>query len=399
MIDLLGNTQTLLGTIATLAILCLFVVTGEGNKSGSNGNFIFQLISAIGSDVDLNLQRISNNSRSRAAEKKAEIYNRCGLTKSDSSTSIESHLFTLCLKNNRTDLKQKLSTSYQKIDTVSRKILDNSEMNSLVGEKELHFTSCFKLRQEPHLIALMVFLVSMLFLLLDVLSIPGNFIVPFTWFFMLDVIVFSVVVWFNHFSHTYEDAVRNKTRDLLSHVLCGMASLLIPAVGFAVLLYLPFHALSVVFAIFFYLAVVFFSCAPMFRRYRKNHDYSRTIILKHIVYFVLSATMGAFFLVYVESVSPHPAFSSNVEFFREPVYARWLLYIVLLCDLIFIPVYGGYLHMKIDEWRIVKLIKKSESRLITQLDEAMENLYDVIKEILSIEQAQGNQDSDVEKDK
>ena len=99
-------------------------------------------------------------------------------------------------------------------------------------------------------------------------------------------------------------------------------------------------------------------------------------------------------LLYMDSHYPYPAYMSHVVFFRTPLYARYFLYLVLLADLIFIPVYGGYLHMKIDEIKTVKRIKKRESLFIRQLDEAVDNLYDIVKEIMIIEHGEGIQEQD-----
>lgn len=72
----LGNSQTLLGTIATLAIVCLFV--GKIDDK-TNGNFIFHLITAIGNDVTENLSKFNRQLKERAESKKQEVYRRAGV--------------------------------------------------------------------------------------------------------------------------------------------------------------------------------------------------------------------------------------------------------------------------------------------------------------------------------
>lgn len=386
MSELLGNTQTLVGTISTLAILCLFVEIRSGEKENANGNFVFQLITAIGSDVDRSLRKFANTIKRKTEDKIIEIYKRCGIIKPESMPSVESYLTKKCLENNNKELLLKFLQSYKKVDAVGRKILTYSEVNSLLnGKNKQQFISQYNNRQEPQLIALMVFLTSILFLLLDAFNFNCLFSVPFTWFFVFNLIAFSFMIWLNHFSHCYEDKKRDTNRHLVVYVLCGIISLILPPITFALSLYLPFKWMPLLAATSCPIVIVLISCVPMFYSYWKYHGYSRTIVLKHLLYFIMSSFIGVGVLFIMGLLYPEPFFNSHLYYFTQPAYARWSLLIILLLNLIFIPLYGGYLHMKIDEWKTVKRINRVISQYTKQLDNAVDELYEIVSEIMKVE--------------
>lgn len=383
----LGNTQTLLGTIATLAILCLFVEIRKDDGADANGNFIFQLIAAIGSDVNQNLKKLANKISNKAQNKKVETYKRCGLDKSVIDANIESYLDSLCRKSNRNDLSQKLLSIYKKIDIVERKILDYSEVNILFnGQNQQKFIAYYNKRQEPRLMALMIFLSSMLFLFIDVFKVDVNHSVLFTWFFLFYMIAFSGLIWMNHFSHNYEEKNRDLTRKVCFYIVCGIVNVIIVSMGFVFTLYLPFGYLATILAFLFPISCTFVISTRMYHSYWQTHVYSRTIVLKHIIYITLAAIVGVLIVSLMEAFYPHTEFDDNIQFFREPLYIRYVLFSVLLLDLILVPLYGGYLHMKIDEWRAVRRVNKCVSLYDRQLESAVDELYDVINEIKKIDE-------------
>lgn len=380
--SLLDNTQTLLGTICTLAILCLFAEIKNGDASNVNGNFVFQLIAAIASDVNKNLRKFVLKIKTRTEIRKNEIYDRCNLKRTESE-SVESILNEKCKASGRSDLYQNFLKVLTKIDTIRRKILVASDINKQFDEpNQQKFIVYYNKRQEPQLIALMVFLTSIMFLLIDAFQIDKSIIVPFSWFFLLNILAFSLTVWINHFSHAYTDDVRNCRRYLVVNILCGLVCIFITTAGFSIFLYLPFDVLSVILAMMIQFLGVFIACSLMYKRYWNTHDYSRTIVLKHMVYFFVSALVGTLMLLEAESYIPDQYFKHHVQFFRNPLYVRLFLYVVLILDLILIPLYGGYVHMKIDEWRTVRKIKKNVSQYDSQLDEAVEELFSVITDII-----------------
>lgn len=387
----LGNTQTLLGTICTLAILCLFAEIKNGDTPNANGNFVFQLIAAIASDVNKNLRKFANKIKQRTEVRKNEIYERFNLKRTESE-SVESLLTRRCLESKNLELNQKFLKALTKIDTIRRKILVVSEINPQLDEPSQHkfITYCNK-RQEPQLVALMVFLISLMFLVADIFQFDNSTIVPFTWFFMLNALAFSFAVWTNHFSHVYKDQVRDSHRSLFVNILGGLICISVPAMGFSLLLYLPFDILSILLAILAPFVCVLVVCLLMYKRYWNTHDYSRTIVLKHMVYFFVSALIGTIVSLNAEGWASEADFQRHVEFFRNPLYARWLLYVVLILDLILVPLYGGYVHMKIDEWMAVRRIKRKVSQYDSQLDEAAEELLSVVTDIIRIADVGGLQ--------
>ena len=380
--SLLGNTQTLLGTICTLAILCLFAEIKNGETSSANGNFVFQLIAAIASDVNKNLRKFVLKIKARAEVRKNEVYDRFNLKRTETE-SVEGILAKKCIEVGKSELYQQFLQVLTKINVVRNKILVASEINPQFDEPiQQKFIVYYNKRQEPQLIALMVFLTSILFLLVDIFQFDNSIIVPFTWFFILNIFAFSCKVWINHFSHTYTDDLRDTTRHLMVNVLCGMVGIFITTAGFSLILYLPFEVLSVILAILTQFTGVFIACSLMYRSYWSTHEYSRTIVLKHMVYFFVSALMGVLMLLAAKSYWCQPDFLLHVHFFCNPLFVRWLLYMVLILDLILIPLYGGYVHMKIDEWKTVRKIKKKVSQYDNQLDEAIEELSSVITDII-----------------
>ena len=119
----------------------------------------------------------------------------------------------------------------------------------------------------------------------------------------------------------------------------------------------------------------------MYFRYWNNHDYTRTIVLKHMVYFFVAAVIGVLITLWMERLFVHDEFNKHIVFFTEPLYVRYALYSVFLLNLIIIPLYGGYLHMKIDEWIAVSRVNKRVAQYDKQLEGAIEELHDVINEI------------------
>lgn len=385
----LNNTQSLLAAIATLAILCLFVEMRGNEKFNPNGNFIFQLIAAIGSDVNNNLSRFYNSIKSRAEDKKKEVYKRCGVVIRGEGQTEDRYLYSICEAKGRNDLKQKLLSVYKKIDETGRKILDYSGIKyQFDGKNQPKFIDHYNIRQEPRLIALMVFLTSIIFLFLDIILFDFEYIVPFTWLFLFNVIAFSFMVWNNHFSHVYDNTIRKTKRRLGVKILCGILNLLVPMFCFSLLLYLPFDYLSLILSIVCPIVIIIVICTPMFRSYRHKHEYTRTIVLKHMVYFGLSALVGTCILHYMSSHYMEYAFQRHMHFFFNPLYVQWLLYSVLLLDLIFIPLYGGYIHMKVDEWRAVRRIKKRISQYDILLNDSVEEMYSVVYEIVNLDYSQ-----------
>ena len=100
----------------------------------------------------------------------------------------------------------------------------------------------------------------------------------------------------------------------------------------------------------------------------------------------MAAIVGVLIVSLMEAFYPHTEFDDNIQFFREPLYIRYVLFSVLLLDLILVPLYGGYLHMKIDEWRAVRRVNKCVSLYDRQLESAVDELYDVINEIKKIDE-------------
>lgn len=382
--SLLGNTQTLLGTICTLAILCLFAEIKNDEASSANGNFVFQLIAAIASDVNKNLRKFVLKIKARAEVRKNEVYERFNLKRTESE-SVESILAKKCIEIGKSELHQQFLKVLTKINIVRNKILVASEINPQLDEpSQQKFIVYYNKRQEPQLMALMVFLTSILFLLIDVFQFDNSIIVPFTWFFILNMLAFSCTVWINHFSHTYTDDIRDSSRHLVVNMLCGLVGIFITTAGFSLILYLPFEVLSVILAILTQFTGVFIACSLMYRSYWSTHEYSRTIVLKHMVYFFVSAFVGTLMLFVAKSYWPQSDFLFHVQFFWNALFARCLLYMVLILDLILIPLYGGYVHMKIDEWKTVRIIKKKVSQYDNQLDEAIEELSSVITDIIRL---------------
>ena len=379
---MLGNTQTFLGTIATLAILCLFAEMRKAESGGANSNFIFQLIAAIGSDVIQNLKKLSTSVSNRAKEKITEIYKICDVEKNNVGSATESYLFSLCYKKDNNNLAQKLSLVYKKIDMVSRRILDYAELNKLFdGQNQKSFVTYYSNRQESQLMALMVFLSSMLFLFIDIFDVSYRLTVPFTWLFLFYFVAFSLLVWKNHFSHSYEEKIIEVVSKRWIYVLCGLACLFLPSLCFTVALYLPFGSLTLFVAIIIAIIVAIVPSNVMYFRYWNTHDYTRTIVLKHLVYFCVAAIIGVWITLWMESSFAHDEFEKHITFFTEPLYVRYVLYSVLLLNLIIIPLYGGYLHMKIDEWIAVSRVKNRVAQYDKQLEGAIEELHDVINEI------------------
>ena len=383
---LLGNTQTLLGVVATLAILCLFVeIKKEDNGEKESDNFIFRLISSIGSDVLKNLSKFAGKIRKRADNKKIEVYERCGLLSKSLDKPVESYLIDLCKSKARNDLHQSLLKCLGKLESINRKILNYSQINNTIDSKDnkSNIIKYYNYRQEPQVISLLVFLVAMLFLLTDVFSVNNNWIIPFTWFYLLNIFAFSVMLWINHFSHCYNFTPALPKRNLWIKILCGLLNIVIPSSVFCLLLYLPFDKLSILLSIGCFVIIVLLTCVPMFNKYWQKHEYSKTIVLKHIVYFCISALYGVFLIYYLTANYPETTYITHIQFFYNSSIVRYILFIVLLLDLILIPFYGGYLHMKIDEWIIIRRTKKNLSLYYKQLDDTVEELQDIIQDIIA----------------
>lgn len=374
----LGNSQTLLGTIATLAIVCLFV--GKIDDK-TNGNFIFHLITAIGNDVTENLSKFNRQLKERAESKKQEVYRRAGVDVKSKAENLneESYLFKLC--NDDGSKRQALTEKWKNIDIVTRKMLDLPELNKQIDGKAQSNIVLYNRREESLLMSLFVFLSSMIILFIDSIPIALEYSVPFTWFFMFYLTSFSVMVWLNQFSHKYENRFKVKPRHLWLNIFCGILNAVIPTVAFVILLYLPFEGLSIVLAILSCILIILFSCIPMFDRYWQVHNYSRTVVLKHIIYFIISAAIGTIVVMVMKANYPYPFFLEHLDFFFDLSVLRGVIFTVLLLDLLFVPLYGGYLHMKINEFRILRKEKRHISTYDKELDKSIEELYTMICEL------------------
>lgn len=293
----------------------------------------------------------------------------------------EKYLLNLCKKDSAK--RRNLIEKWKNIDIVSRKMLDLPEISKQVDRKNQSNFVLYNMREESYLMSLFVFLVSILLLLIDAIPVKLHIAVPFTWFFLFDVVAFSILVWVNQFSHNYNNVVETNRRHLGLNILCGLISLILAPTLCVILLFLPFGSLSIVLAILAGCLITMFTCMPMFDKYWQVHRYPRTIALKHVFYFVISAIIGTAVVVFMEAYYPYPVFLKNLEFFYIPEVLRGFLFSVLLLDLLFVPLYGGYMHMKIDEFRIIRQVKKRISLYDKNLDEAVEELYSVICDLQS----------------
>lgn len=376
--DLLEGSQTLLGVIATLAIVCLFIHDGN--------NFIFGIITSIGNDVYQNIMKVAAKINDETYKKMSDVYNKSGLSNAAlTSNSVVSYIRDK-YKNNDTNA-QRLLSQITKIDMINRQILNVSKLHITSMDNYTGvFIDNYKKREEAQMMSLMVFVSSIVILLLDILRLDYSLAVPFTWFFILNLLAFSIMMWQNHFSHDYNEKMNSDERRLWTDISCGMASVIVPNFIFVLFLYLPFNYLSILLSISCYVVISIVLSLFMMGVYWKCHHYSKTIVLKHVVYFIISAIFGVGLVWFMTKYYTHSNIAANIEFFHNPYYVRCSLFVILLLDLIIIPIYGGFLHFKVDEFMAIKRVKKETKHYIDKLDIAMDELYDIISD----EKSKGN---------
>lgn len=372
----LSSYQTFFGVVITLAIVCLFA----GKENGSS--FISQIVNVIGDDLLENINRKSQSIKEEVSKKRAEIYSKYNLSDKVGNKPPMIYLYETCGEN--TEIKKELADTDIEVETINREILAYVDTADDFGQNgREHIKTFSSKRFEPQFMAFFVLLVSIVVLLLTVLPISFKFVIPFVLFFTFYQLVFSFVVWLNYFKHKPHQDNYYKGRKIGLHLLSGLIVLILPSFVFVLFMFLPFEGLSIISSVISFLLIVLLASLFMFNRRWHKHIHSRTIILTHIFYFGVASVFGYFVLMYFIRFQ-NDYFLKHYDLLFQPNIVFGLQSILLVLNLIFVPLYGGYLHMKIDEWRSRRVLRKTIAEKNQRLSVALEKLEDIIVQIIKI---------------
>ena len=364
MISLLGSTQTFLGVIATIAILCLFTTHKEGN-------FIALLLDNIRDNTIDTIQKYATSIKGKASNRKNELYKESGIDFGDESP--DSYINKRVLKQNDfAKIIEKLNMQTNLAYSTAEQIEVLNEERRKIIEQD------YSKRREAKSIALLVLLSSIFLLLLDSLNICYCYIIPFTYFFISYIMVFSFVIWVNHFTKRPIKEIESYTKRNLNTILSIFFYLFFPFLFF-VLLGVQKDGFDhiVIFAVSIYLIFLIIIALNMHRRYWHYHNYPITNLLRHFIYFIIGSIYCTFLLHYFLRLN-NMAFVENTRWLYEPQHLRALIMSLLISNIVFIPLFGGYLYLIKGEYRIKKKYKRMEKLIDKNLDNVMERLHIVI---------------------
>lgn len=364
-VTLLQSAQTFLGVIATLAILCLF-------SSHKEGNFISLLLGDIDNNTDINISKYANNIKEKVNNRKNKLYEENDLKFDDESP--ESYL------NSRVLNQKKFASIIAEMGILTNKALETSENIKILNkDRKEQVKNDYSKRHETKLVALLVLLTSLFFLIMDILNICLEYAVPFTYFFISYLLVFSLVMWKNYFSNHQNQKIQDEKKKRVLSVLIRLCFIFSPLL-LLILLFLQIPRYATMIAIIVYLVAVVVFAIRMFSRYRYFHNYPVAIVLRHFFYFICASILGTVLLVYLRGIG-NETFLINSSWLYSPFYARILLVTILIADIVFIPLFGGYLYLRKGEIKIKRKYRKSEKSIDKELDAIIEKLHLIICEV------------------
>ncbi len=364
MTSLLGSTQTFLGVIATIAILCLFTTHKEGN-------FIALLLDNIRDNTIDTIQKYATSIKEKASSRKSRLYKESGIDFGDESP--DSYINKRVIKQKEfakiiEDLNMQTNLAYSTAEQIE---VLNEERKKIIEQD-------YSKRREAKSIALLVFMSSIFLLLLDSLNLCNCYIIPFTYFFTSYIMVFSFVIWMNHFTKRPIKEIKSYKKSNLNTILSIFFYLFFPFLFF-VLLCVQKNSFDhiVIFAVSIYIIFLIIISLNMHRRYWHYHNYPITNLLRHFIYFIIGGIYCTFLLYYFLHFNSM-AFVDNTQWLYDSQYVRALIMVVLIFNIVFIPLFGGCSYLIKGEYRIKKKYKRMEKFIDKNLDSVMERLHIVI---------------------
>lgn len=368
---LLGNAQTFIGVLATLAVLCLF--HGESN-------FLTSYLKHLNSEINEMLTRTINNLSKDVKEKFW------------TNQEQEDYSFFKSISGDNISLQQQLFKVVQDAQMVTMKFMAENE---IIKKEANNKMLALEKAKEFGFIALYIFFFSLIILALDCCFTKLDlFGCIFLYNFIISSCVLLSFIWIHLWlrmreSYKIKERTRKKNKLLFSvkvsilFILLPSISLYLAALGH---LHYPSYWRYILLTLLIYAFLFFLGGRKHFNYIKNTCDYNNHFILSHFVYLIIASTIVAgFYYLLQKGValcgdSPFYAQSIN-DIYTTISPLKHILVFVIVANSILLPFVLSYVKYKYIKDKSHSTIDAKEKEALSKISTLKEEYNSIINKI------------------